>query len=267
MWVKVWCNVLDVITHIAHHRCNAPRSYTELPLPFLNPSISVINKSPSAAASIISKNPQVINVDSPGVEERPEAPKMLVTACKGYIPDGKSPHTTYPFALHNMLILLWDYMIWNGEMVLFLTSCTGIEEGKVQSCQPCQQLHRNKTLEKIVSWIKDGVHENTNFAYLGFSGLQEIFQQKNQQIEFYQFCRLNQAKQLIGKAAALSENKRLLMAIVSGKMQHVDCIISIGLCQKKGVRGLLASVMAAAHGHYRPKSYSEEENMTALLIW
>jgi len=64
---------------IAHRRCYAPRSFTELPLPFPNPSISVTNKSPSAVASIIAETPQVIDVDSPGVEERPKAPKMVVT--------------------------------------------------------------------------------------------------------------------------------------------------------------------------------------------
>jgi len=90
------------VDRMAHHRYNAPRSYAELPLHFPNPSISVTNKSSSATASIIAETPQVIDVDSPGVEERPEAPKTLVTASKGYIlifPDGKSPQTTYPFAL------------------------------------------------------------------------------------------------------------------------------------------------------------------------
>ena len=75
-------DVLDIITHIAHCRCNAPKSYAKLPLHFTNPSISVTNNSSSATASIIAETPQVIDVDSPGVEERPEAPKMLVTACK-----------------------------------------------------------------------------------------------------------------------------------------------------------------------------------------
>jgi hypothetical protein len=31
-------------------------------------------------------------------------------------PDGKSPHTAYPFALHNTLILPWDYTVKNGVM-------------------------------------------------------------------------------------------------------------------------------------------------------
>jgi len=101
--------------------------------------------------------------------------------------------------------------------------------------------------------MKEGVHANVPYAYHGFSGLQEIIDRKNQQIEFYRFRGLNQAKKLLGKAAALSEQKRLLMAIASGEVQRVDRIISIGLLQKKGARGLLASVLAAAQGHYRPK--------------
>ena len=39
-----------------------------------------------------------------------------------------------------------------------------------------------------------------------------------------------------------------------------------GFFKKKGARGLLASVFAAAQGHYRPNSYTEED-MRALLIW
>ena len=44
-------------------------------------------------------------------------------------------------------------------------------------------------------------------------------------------------------------------------------MISVGLCQKKGVHGLLASVMAAAQGRYHPRSYTEEEDTYFLLIW
>jgi hypothetical protein len=112
--------------------------------------------------------------------------------------------------------------------------------------------------------MKEGVYANSPHAYYGFSSLQEIIQQKNYQIEFYCFRGLNQAKSLLGKVAALSNQKRLLMAIVSGKAQPVDHVISIGLLQKKGTQALLASVLAAAQGHYRPKSYMEEEDMKAL---
>ncbi|KAF8232752.1 hypothetical protein L208DRAFT_1270353 [Tricholoma matsutake] len=149
----------------------------------------------------------------------------MATTCNGYtltFPDGKSPHTTYPFALHDKCMLPWDYAIHNGKMLLFWQSCTGPTEGDTRSCQLCQRLCTNQNLEKIVSQIKDGVHKNTDFAYHGFSGLHELLQWKNEWVELYRLHGLNQAKQLLGKAVALSKNKRLLMAIASGKMEHVD---------------------------------------------
>lgn len=57
------------------------------------------------------------------------------------------------------------------------------------------------------------------------------------------------------------------MAIASGQVSRVDRLISVGLQQKKGVRGLLASYVAAAEGVYHPKSFNEEEDMKALLMW
>ena len=115
--------------------------------------------------------------------------------------------------------------------------------------------------------MAEGVHKNANFAYHGFSGLQEMLCRKNQQIDFYRLHGLNQAKNLLSKATALSEQKRLVTAIVNGNVNRVDRIISMGLCQKKGVHRLLASLKAAAQGYYHPKSFTEEEDMRALLLW
>jgi hypothetical protein len=90
---------------------------------------------------------------------------------------------------------------------------------------------------------------------------------KKQLIEFYQLRGLNQAKKLLVKAAALSDQKRLLMAIASGRVSRVNRLINIGLRQKKGAHGLLALYMAAAEGYYNPKSFTEEEDMMVLLLW
>ena len=48
--------------------------------------------------------------------------KALEFLCKGYtiaFSNGKSPHTSYPFALHDTLVLPWDYSLKNGMMILF----------------------------------------------------------------------------------------------------------------------------------------------------
>ena len=155
----------------------------------------------------------------------------------------------------------------NSVMTLFARSCTGSSEGESVACQPCQQLVKNKVLEGVLTRMAEGVHENAIFAYHGFSGIQEMLRRKNQQIDFYRFRGLNQAKKLLSKATALTEQKRLVTAIVSGKANRVDRLISIGLQQKKGVRGLLASLEAAAQGYYHPKTFTEEEDMRALLLW
>ena len=42
-------------------------------------------------------------------------------------------------------------------------------------------------------------------------------------------------KKLLGKVTALTEQRRLLVVILSGDVKRVDHVLSIGLCQKKGV--------------------------------
>ena len=213
------------------------------------------------SATTSTKNVQcaIIDVDSFEEEYFPDqlCNRQSIAACKGFkldFPPGLSPHTAYPFALHAKLVLPWDYTVRNSVMTLSARSCTGFSEGDRQLCRPCQQLIRNGTLEGILRRMDEGVHENSPFAYYGFSGLQELLRKKNQLVEFHRLRGLNQARKLLSKATALSDQKRLLMAIASGRVNRVDHVISLGLRQKKGARGLLASCL-------------EEEDMKALLLW
>lgn len=194
----------------------------------------------------------------------------LAGTCRGYpltLPEGKSPYSCYPFALHDTLILPWDFKVQNGMMTLFARNCTRQVANQASSCHACQRLVKNQTLEGIRTRIDEGVHENSAFTYHGFSGLHNMLHRKNQQIEFYRMRGLNQARKLLSKVMALSDNKRLLMAIASGKISRVDRLISIGLRQKRGIRGLVGLYMAAAEGVYHPKSFTEEEDMKNLLLW
>ncbi|KAF4612577.1 hypothetical protein D9613_012728 [Agrocybe pediades] len=191
-------------------------------------------------------------------------------ACKGFslaFASDKTPHTTYPFALHDTLLLPWDYAVRNGQMVLFSNSCRRVCAEGNEVCLECQHIGKNEVLEGILLRSENGVHENSSFAYHGMTGLHKLLRKKNQQIEYYRLRGLNQAKKLLGKATALSEHKRLLMAVSSGKVQRVDRVISVGLSQNMGVRGLLAKLFAAAEGIYKPNSFSEEEAMKALLTY
>ena len=44
-------------------------------------------------------------------------------------------------------------------------------------------------------------------------------------------------------------------------------MITIGLAQKRGVRGLLEAYLEAGKGVYKPKSFTEEKDMKNILIW
>ena len=130
----------------------------------------------------------IINVDAFEYEDILKRPTMSAVPCEGHtiiFPDGKSPHTTYPFALHNTIALPWDYALKNGVMKLFVCRCHGLFGGSGAACQPCRQLVKNETLENILTWIENGAHENARFAYHGFSSLQEMLHRKKQLIEFY----------------------------------------------------------------------------------
>jgi hypothetical protein len=255
--------------------------------PFLgiNPTLVESSSHPQISESVDYVPSILINDDSPervevidldsfkfdgGALKTPKPSAATARTCQGYaliFPDGKSPHSCYPFALHDILVLPWDYMIRNGKMTLYARSCTRQSENGAESCRSCRHLGRNNSLEGILTRFKYGIHENVGFGYHGFSGIHEILHRKNRQIEFYRLHGLNQAKKLLSKATALSDQKRLLMAIASGKVNRVDRLLSLGLRQKKGVRGILASYLAAAEGHYKPQSFTEEEAMKALLIW
>ena len=108
---------------------------------------------------------------------------------------------------------------------------------------------------------------NSPYSYYGASGLQEVLHQQVDRITFLQLRGLNQMRALLGKATALSDYKRLVIAIASGKVARVSRVIHIALEQKKGVNGIISTLQDAAEGYYRPRSYSEEEDMWGLLTW
>ena len=75
-------------------------------------------------------------------------------------------------------------------------------------------------LEGILTCLKEGANENVSFAYHGFRALIEMLHQKNCQIDFYRLRGLNQARNLLSRMTTLSDQKQLLMAIASGKVNR-----------------------------------------------
>jgi len=212
----------------------------------------------------------VIDVDSDCVENPTIQVGPSRRECQGYIlqfPSGKTPYSAYPFALHDSRSLPWDFSIGNGVMMLFARNCHGSDDATGVSCLPCLCLPKNKSLEGIVNRLETGVHLNSPYAYHGTGGLREVLHQQSDRITFLQLRGLNQTRALLGKATALSNYKRLVITIASGKVARVSRVIHIALEQKKGVNGIISTLQDAANGYYQPKSFSEEEDMWGLLTW
>jgi hypothetical protein len=199
---------------------------------------------------------QIINVDE--IE-----PTTNTRACQGYIlqfPEGQTPHSGYPFGLHDVWTLPWDYSVRNGVMTLYARGCSGYGVDPVaRCCEECKRLDKNPSLEGIRTRLKDGVHENAQYAYHGTEGYQQLLHRKDVQNEFYRLRGLNQAKKLLGKATALSDYKRFVVAIASGKVEQIDRVLQRGLKKKKGISALLASLDAATQGLYQPRTYTDRE--------
>jgi len=94
---------------------------------------------PMLAVSV-AEDEEIIDIDTFEYEDTIEKLKPSAPACKGFLltfPEMKSPNTAYLFALHNTLILPWDYALKNSMMSLFARSCTGLSGGDGRACQPC----------------------------------------------------------------------------------------------------------------------------------
>ena len=79
--------------------------------------------------------------------------------------------------------------------------------------------------------------------------------------------RLNDAKKLAGKAVALDDMKRWVMAVGSGKVERVDRLVRVNLARKGGIRNLLDLYDRAAKQVYHPRNYTEEDDLRGLLLW
>jgi hypothetical protein len=128
-------------------------------------------------------------------------------------------------------------------------------------------LSKNGNLQGIFQRIKTGVHENMHLTYHSVGGLVSLARRKTGEIKALRLRRLNDTRKLAGKAVALDDMKRWVMAIGSGKVERVDRLVRVNLARKGGVRSLLDLYDRAAKRVYHPRNYTEEDDLRGLLLW
>lgn len=186
-------------------------------------------------------------------------------------PPGSSPHSNYPFALHDTQNLPWGYTVSDGVMVLHSVACTRTVELKakaVTSCDACQRLAESTILQNINKRIEDGtVSDSIPFSYRSIAQLQATLKHKDKIINFFRLRGLNQARSLVARSHSLAEYKRFMVAIAKGTYGNVERLIRIGLNQRRSISVILRNYYDASKGIYQPKSYTEEEDMKGLLLF
>ncbi|KAJ7862813.1 hypothetical protein B0H14DRAFT_3610853 [Mycena olivaceomarginata] len=159
-------------------------------------------------------------------------------SCAGYVFPFKVDQTAssdYPFKLHDTSNPPWEY---NGN------NAGGI-------------LHR----------AAEGIPESANYSFNPISGLIEHIHRKNGQIKRLRLRGLNAVKRIAAQARSLTDHKRFVRAIGSGKVENVDRLVRVQLGRKQGIRGLLSTYDDAAKGVYGHKSYTEEDDLRGVLLW
>ncbi len=178
-------------------------------------------------------------------------------------PAGTTPHSSYPYGIHDELGDPWDYTVTGGIMTLHAKRCSDLPQRLKGSgrCERCEMLTENANLEGIIRRIETGVHENTHLVYHSIGGLITLVRRKTGEVKALRLRRLNDAKKLAGKAVALDDMKRWVMAVGSGKVERVDHLVRVNLARKGGIRNLLELYDRAARQVYHPQNYTEEDDL------
>jgi hypothetical protein len=221
--------------------------------------------------------PSPIDVDClPDYPPQPEVvplkpvPKVDTQPCEGIVvnlPPGISPHSAYPFGLHDEMGDPWDYSVKQGMLVLRARCCRHVPSEGSKQCQSCKLLMESPLLGGILERLQTGVHENSRMVYHGVGGLVKIVRQKNSHIQALRLRKLNEAKKLTSKTVALEKHKEWMMAIGSGKVERIDQLVRAGISRKAGIRGMLDMYDRAAQKVYRTQNYTEEDALRGLLFW
>ncbi|KAF6761402.1 hypothetical protein DFP72DRAFT_1042237 [Ephemerocybe angulata] len=203
--IEKWGNLRSVVSD-AELPNTPPLPHSPLASPVAKPSaIEILSDTEDFSSPTISK------------EAAPAIPRTVSHdfECMGYklqIPNGSSPHSAYPFGLHDRTDLPWDYAVKNGRMFLTSRQCEKRVVGDGEACRCCRALERNNVLKGIVGRMRDGVKEGTVYAYHGIGGLHGLLRVKSKRVEYYRLRALTQARRLAAKATTISNNKRFSRA-------------------------------------------------------
>ena len=70
----------------------------------------------------------------------------------------------------------------------------------------------------------------------------------------------------MGKVAVLEDHKQWILAVASGRVDHVASLVQAGLTHHVGIQTLIHQYEQAANKLYKPKGYTEEDIMHSIVM-
>ncbi|KAI0763211.1 hypothetical protein BC629DRAFT_1651952 [Irpex lacteus] len=201
---------------------------------------------------------EIIIVDAPPRRFRTLSPER----CRGFlldIPAGTSPYEVYPFALHTARALAWNVYATAKEIRLFSLACTHTTASSTGICFKCQALDRDSNLMGIRTRMATGYKSKSQYSLLPTKYLIERLRQQAADLEKMRLLSLNVTRSLATKTSAVSDMKRIVMAISKQPISRVHVVLTVALKKGRGVNGILDQLELARQNLYKPKSYDEAE--------
>ena len=118
----------------------------------------------------------------------------------------------------------------------------------------------------MLARIENGVNEKAPYKFCGLTDLTEVARRKDRTIDLYHLWRTNDAKKLVGREGTIGLHHKVLLAMSSGKILRMDRILHVASDCRMSLAAILDLIRKAAHGLYRPKGFSEEEDLQTLLF-
>lgn len=137
----------------------------------------------------------------------------------------------------------------------------------IPMCQSCKDLDDNDSiLHGIRNRISNGVPTHAGNAYKPIGVLVATVCRMRESYDSKRLALFNANVKLGVRSRSIETYKRLVMAIASSRIRHVDVVLRVVLRNGRGVSAVLNLIDRAAKGLYKPRDETEEEMSLSLLI-
>ncbi|KAH9173746.1 hypothetical protein EDB89DRAFT_1801370, partial [Lactarius sanguifluus] len=114
--------------------------------------------------------------------------------------------------------------------------------------------------------IENGVNEKAPYKFHGLAGMTETARKKDRTIDLFRLRRTNDAKKLVRCEGTITLHRQVLLAMSSGNVPRLDHVLRVASDRRMSVAAILDLIQKAGRGLYRPKGFTEKEDLQTLLF-